>query len=100
MSKYKGTSQGPRQAIDRSTSLHGNGESLGTSSKSPSTPTESSSSEEESSSEESEYEDDEEMPVKDISEVSFNILARVPLLVTWAKTLCTVSICALIYSQR
>jgi hypothetical protein len=58
---------------------------LGTSSKSPSTPTESSSSEEESSSE-SEYEEDEEMPVQDISEVSLNILARVPLPVTWAKT--------------
>jgi hypothetical protein len=73
VSKYKGTSQGSKQAIDRTTNLRGNDGGLSTLIKSPVTPTESSSSEE-SSSEESEYEEDEAMPVVDISEVSSTCL--------------------------
>jgi hypothetical protein len=70
LSNYKGTAKPPKQAIDRLRGDDGNSNLLV---KSPSTPTQSSSSSEESSSEEeSEYED-EQMPVKDISEVSFDL---------------------------
>jgi hypothetical protein len=70
ITKYKGTSQGPRMALDKLVNLRS--DDTAGSVKSPSTPTETSSSEEEpSSEEESEYEEDEDMPVKDISEVSF-----------------------------
>ena len=70
LSKYKGTSQGPKLVHGKSASLRRDDAGLSTV-KSPSTPSESSSSAEESSSEEeSEYEED-ELPVKDISEVSF-----------------------------
>ncbi|TVY73207.1 hypothetical protein LSUE1_G008369 [Lachnellula suecica] len=66
LSKWKGTSQGPKSA-NKLNSLREEG-GVKSPNKSPSTPTESSSSEESSSEEESEYEED-TMPVMDIKEV-------------------------------
>ena len=69
VSKWKGTSQGPKPVVSKIANLRCEDGSL-SAIKSP-TPTETSSEEEDSSSEEeSEYEDDEEIPVQDISEVS------------------------------
>jgi hypothetical protein len=68
ISKYKGTSQGPKLVHAKLASLRRDDTGLST----VKSPSESSSSAEESSSEEeSEYEEDEELPVKDISQVSF-----------------------------
>jgi hypothetical protein len=69
ISRYQGTSQGPKLVHGKLASLRRDDAGLSTV-KSPSRPSDSSSSAEESSSEEeSEYEED-ELPVQDISQVS------------------------------
>ncbi len=77
MSKLKAISKGVKPVNEKINNLRD--ESLLTSVKSPSTPTETSSSEEDSSSEEeSEYDEDEDMPVMDISEVSIELVFNYP----------------------